>query len=153
MMDSIPPKVQNQIAQFQQLTQQIQMVATQKIQIEAQVRAVKDQIQQIAELAPGLPREITIFAIEVEDVTSFSEECTPRVKKAVAICRPGTLQSKTASTLIPLPAYPPTWLERDWRSCLSQSGQQLLRQQEWHCRSEADLLQLSQWIVQIEPGS
>ena len=29
-----------------------------------------------------LPREITIFAIEVEDVTSFSEECTPGVKKA-----------------------------------------------------------------------
>jgi hydrogenase maturation protease len=33
-----------------------------------------------------LPREITIFAIEVEDVTSFSEECTPRVKRAVPEC-------------------------------------------------------------------
>jgi hydrogenase maturation protease len=33
-----------------------------------------------------LPREITIFAIEVEDVTSFSEECTPGVKKAVPRC-------------------------------------------------------------------
>jgi hydrogenase maturation protease len=33
-----------------------------------------------------LPREITIFAIEVEDVTSFSEECTPGVKRAVPEC-------------------------------------------------------------------
>ena len=47
MMDNIPPKVQNQIAQFQQLTQQIQMVATQKIQLEAQV---KELYRTIAEL-------------------------------------------------------------------------------------------------------
>ncbi len=33
-----------------------------------------------------LPKEIIIFAIEVEDVTSFSEECTPEVKKAVTRC-------------------------------------------------------------------
>lgn len=33
-----------------------------------------------------LPRDITIFAIEVEDVTSFSEECTPAVKKAIPEC-------------------------------------------------------------------
>jgi len=33
-----------------------------------------------------LPREIIIFAIEVEDVTTFSEECTPAVKKAVPRC-------------------------------------------------------------------
>jgi hydrogenase maturation protease len=33
-----------------------------------------------------LPREITIFAIEAEDVTTFSEECTPDVKKAIPEC-------------------------------------------------------------------
>jgi hydrogenase maturation protease len=33
-----------------------------------------------------LPEEILIFAIEVEDVTSFSEECTPGVKRAVPKC-------------------------------------------------------------------
>jgi len=33
-----------------------------------------------------LPREITIFGIETEDVTSFSEECTPEVMKAVPAC-------------------------------------------------------------------
>jgi hydrogenase maturation protease len=34
----------------------------------------------------ALPREITIFAIEAEDVTSFSEECTPRVERAIPQC-------------------------------------------------------------------
>ena len=33
-----------------------------------------------------LPRKITIFAIEVEDVTSFSEDCTPGVMKAIPEC-------------------------------------------------------------------
>ncbi len=33
-----------------------------------------------------LPPDITIFAIEVEDVTSFGEKCTPRVEKAIPAC-------------------------------------------------------------------
>ncbi len=34
----------------------------------------------------NLPRQIIIFAIEVKDVTSFSEECTPEVMKAIPAC-------------------------------------------------------------------
>ena len=37
-------------------------------------------------LSLPLPQQITIFAIETEDVTSFSEKCTPRVMKAVPAC-------------------------------------------------------------------
>ena len=33
-----------------------------------------------------LPREITIFAIEVEDVTTFREDCTPAVEKTIPKC-------------------------------------------------------------------
>lgn len=33
-----------------------------------------------------LPREIIIFAIEAQDVTTFSEECTPPVKQAIPTC-------------------------------------------------------------------
>jgi len=33
-----------------------------------------------------LPEIISIFAIEVEDVTSFSEDCTPAVAKAIPEC-------------------------------------------------------------------
>ena len=31
----------------------------------------------------AMPREIIIFAIEVEDVTTFSENCSPRVTEAI----------------------------------------------------------------------
>ena len=33
-----------------------------------------------------LPQQITIFAVEVKDVTSFSENCTPDIKKAIPAC-------------------------------------------------------------------
>ncbi len=36
-------------------------------------------------LGMDLPREIVIFAIEVEDVTTFSEECTPELRKTIPI--------------------------------------------------------------------
>ena len=47
MMDNLPPKVQNQIAQFQQLAQQIQMVSTQKMQLDAQVRELDKAIGEL----------------------------------------------------------------------------------------------------------
>jgi len=34
-------------------------------------------------LGEPLPQQIVIFAIEVADVTNFSESCTPEVKKAI----------------------------------------------------------------------
>lgn len=30
-----------------------------------------------------VPQEITVFAVETEDITSFSEECTPKVEEAI----------------------------------------------------------------------
>jgi hydrogenase maturation protease len=30
-----------------------------------------------------MPRQITVFAVEAKDITSFSEKCTPEVQKAV----------------------------------------------------------------------
>lgn len=35
-------------------------------------------------LGLSMPQEITIFAIEVQDVTTFSESCTPQVERAIA---------------------------------------------------------------------
>jgi hydrogenase maturation protease len=31
----------------------------------------------------AMPEEITVFAVEAKDITSFSEECTPEVEKAI----------------------------------------------------------------------
>lgn len=34
-------------------------------------------------LSLAMPRNITIFAVEAKDVTTFSEKCTPEVEKAI----------------------------------------------------------------------
>jgi hydrogenase maturation protease len=34
-------------------------------------------------LSLAMPREITILAVEAEDITSFGEKCTPEVEKAI----------------------------------------------------------------------
>jgi len=37
-------------------------------------------------LGLDLPQQIVIFAIEVENVSSFSERCTPEVERAIPVC-------------------------------------------------------------------
>jgi len=39
-----------------------------------------------------LPQQITIFAIEVKNVTTFSEECTPEVERAIMVCAEKIIQ-------------------------------------------------------------
>jgi hydrogenase maturation protease len=34
-------------------------------------------------LEMDMPREVVIFAIEAKDMATFSEQCTPEVKKAI----------------------------------------------------------------------
>jgi len=38
------------------------------------------------QLGIALPQQIIVFAIEVADVSTFSEECTPEVKEAIPKC-------------------------------------------------------------------
>jgi prefoldin beta subunit len=79
-MDNIPPKVQNQIAQFQQLTQQIQMVTTQKIQLEAQVRELDRTIQELEKVTDdsAVFKNVGSLLIQVKDrltlVTELKEQ-------------------------------------------------------------------------------
>lgn len=76
MMDNIPPKVQNQIAQFQQLTQQIQMVATQKIQLEAQVKELERTIQELEKTTDdsAVFKNVGSLLIQVKDRTGLVNE-------------------------------------------------------------------------------
>ena len=43
-------------------------------------------------LSIDLPQEIIIYAVEIEDVITFSEECTPRVREAIPLCVERILQ-------------------------------------------------------------
>jgi len=76
MMDNIPPKVQNQIAQFQQLTQQIQMVTTQKIQLEAQAKELDRTVQEL-EKAPEdseVFKNVGTLLVQVKDRQALMAE-------------------------------------------------------------------------------
>lgn len=76
MMDNIPPKVQNQIAQFQQLTQQIQMVTTQKIQLEAQVRELDRTVAELEKLGDdsSVFKNVGSLLIQVKDKPALLTE-------------------------------------------------------------------------------
>jgi len=76
MMDNIPPKVQNQIAQFQQLTQQIQMVTTQKIQLEAQGKELEKTIQELERLQEDAVvfRNVGSLLMQVKDKAALLTE-------------------------------------------------------------------------------
>ena len=50
------------------------------------------------QLGLELPHKIVIFAIEVADVNTFSEECTPKVKKAIPKCIEMVLQEINRET-------------------------------------------------------
>ncbi len=76
MMDNIPPKVQNQIAQFQQLTQQIQMVTTQKIQLESQAKELDRTVQEL-EKAPedsAVFKNVGTLLVQVKDRPAMLSE-------------------------------------------------------------------------------
>jgi hydrogenase maturation protease len=47
-----------------------------------------------------LPQQIVIFAVEVEDTSTFSEECTPEVKKAIPKCVKMVIQEINRETTI-----------------------------------------------------
>jgi prefoldin beta subunit len=76
MMDNIPPKVQNQIAQFQQLTQQIQMVVTQKIQLEAQVKELDRTVAELEKTADdsAVFKNVGSLLIQVKDRAALISE-------------------------------------------------------------------------------
>ena len=76
MMDNLPPKVQNQIAQFQQLAQQIQMVTSQKLQLDAQVRELDKAINELEKAAEDavVYRSVGALMIQAKDKAALTTE-------------------------------------------------------------------------------
>ena len=76
MMENLPPKVQNQIAQFQQLAQQIQMITSQKMQLEAQVRELDKALQELDKAADDalVYKSVGSLMIQSKDKAGLVEE-------------------------------------------------------------------------------
>lgn len=76
MSDNISPKLQNQIAQFQQLQQQLQSVLSQKFRMEAQLREVQMTIDELGKSADDVTiyKNVGSLLIKASDKASVLKE-------------------------------------------------------------------------------
>lgn len=75
-MNEISPKLQNQIAQFQQLQQQLQAIMTQKFQMEAQLREVEKTLEELGKVEDETPiyKNVGALLIKAADKESVVQE-------------------------------------------------------------------------------
>lgn len=75
-MNEISPKLQNQIAQFQQLQQQLQSVLSQKFRMEAQLRETQMTIDELNKSAEDVAiyRNVGSLLIKANDKTSVLKD-------------------------------------------------------------------------------
>ena len=75
-MKEIPPQVQNQLAQFQQLQQQLQVLATQRLQLEAKLRETDGTLEELGKVGADTPvyRSTGSLLIRVEDREALKKE-------------------------------------------------------------------------------
>ncbi len=75
-MKEISPQMQNQIAQYQQLQQQLQMLATQRMQLEAKVREIDSSLQELAKVGPDTTvyKSIGTLLVRADDRQAVKSE-------------------------------------------------------------------------------
>lgn len=75
-MDEISPKLQNQIAQFQQLQQQLQGVMSQKYRMEAQVKELEMTLDELKKTQSETPiyKSVGALMIQVKDKEALQKE-------------------------------------------------------------------------------
>ena len=75
-MNEISPKLQNQIAQFQQLQQQLQTILSQKLQMEAQLREAENTLEELGKVTDDAPiyKNVGSLLIKATDKESVVKE-------------------------------------------------------------------------------
>ncbi len=75
-MKEISPQLQNQIQQYQQLQQQLQVLATQRLQLEAKLREVDSTLEELGKLSSGATvyKSIGILLVKTEDREALKKE-------------------------------------------------------------------------------
>ncbi len=75
-MDELSPKVQNQIAQFQQMQQQLQAVLNQKFQMEAQLREMQRTVEDLNKAPEDVPvyKSVGALLIKAENKATVLKE-------------------------------------------------------------------------------
>ena len=73
-MNKMRPPLQNQIAQFQQLQQQLQSVSTQKLQMNAQIKEIERTIAELDKSTGDVYRNVGSLLIKVDDKEAVKAE-------------------------------------------------------------------------------
>jgi len=76
----LSPQLQNQIAQFEQLRQQLQVLSLQRQQLEAQLREVEGTLEEMGKLGPDTPmfRSIGSLLVRVDDRDAVRKDLQDR---------------------------------------------------------------------------
>lgn len=75
-MDEMSPQLQNKIAQFQQMQQQIQVLSSQKLQLEAQLRDIERAVSELENTSDDAPiyKSVGSLLVRVEDKEALEKE-------------------------------------------------------------------------------
>ena len=75
-MKEISPQLQNQIAQYQQLQNQLQVLASQRVQLEAKLREIEGTLEELNKLADKTPvyKSIGMLLVRQDDRAGLKKE-------------------------------------------------------------------------------
>ncbi len=75
-MKEISPQLQNQIQQYQQLQQQLQLLGSQRLQLEAKLREVDGTLEELGKLADGASvyKSIGVLLVKTDDREALKKE-------------------------------------------------------------------------------
>jgi len=75
-MKDISPQLQNQIQQYQQLQQQLQVLGTQRLQLEAKLREVESTLEELSRLSEKAPvyKSIGVLLVKADDREALKKE-------------------------------------------------------------------------------
>lgn len=76
MAGQLPPQIQNQLAQLQELQQQAQVIVSQRQQLELQVRELERTLEEIGKVPEGAPlfRSVGALLVSVSDRAKLEGE-------------------------------------------------------------------------------
>jgi prefoldin beta subunit len=75
-MKEISPQLQNQIAQYQQLQNQLQVIGSQRVQLEAKLREIEQTLEELNKLAGDTPvyKSIGMLLVRQDDREALKKE-------------------------------------------------------------------------------
>ena len=75
-MKELSPQLQNQIAQYQQLQNQLQVLASQRVQLEAKLREIEGTLEELTKVADGTPvyKSIGMLLVRQDDREALKKE-------------------------------------------------------------------------------